>query len=235
MKKSALIIGTAALMSFAPAVQDAGKDLCEAYIPMTEGTTLTYEDYDGKDKLQGSQKMTVTKVEEVGNAIVVSVHTLIEGKKEEDKMEQDFTYTCEDGVFKMNMESFADPSMQESMKDMEIQITQENLEFPSNMEVGQSLPDGKMTMEVFSSGMKVMTMNVEIVNRKVEAAETIETAAGSFPCIKISFTTKTKMGFMNSEINVKEWMSPNVGVVRSESYKGDKLESYRILTGIEHP
>jgi len=41
------------------------------------------------------------------------------------------------------------------------------------------------------------------------------------------------MGFMNMETSTIEWLSPNVGAVRTETYdKKGNLESYRLLSKI---
>lgn len=220
-------------MSFTESLQDGGSDMCKAYIPLEKGTVLEYKDYDKKDKLNSTQLITIKDVVETANSVKVDVHSEIRGKKEDDKYESEYSYSCEDGVFKMNMEAFVNPEMTESFKDMEIKIEQENLTFPADMEVGQSLPDAHMTMEVLNNGIKMMTMNFDIINRKVEVLETMETEAGSFECLKMSFTTISKMGFVTTEIGVIEWIAPNVGVVRSENYdKKGNLEGYRVLSKI---
>jgi hypothetical protein len=43
---------------------------------------------------------------------------------------------------------------------------------------------------------------------------------------------KSIIGF---EVNVVEWLSKGNGIIRTESYKGDKLKSYSELTKIAKP
>jgi len=80
-----------------------------------------------------------------------------------------------------------------------------------------------------------MTMSFHVVDRKVEAFESITTAAGTFECFKLSQTTKSKMMFMNLTLKSIDWIAEGIGSVRSESYteKG-KLEGYTVLTNIKH-
>jgi hypothetical protein len=78
-----------------------------------------------------------------------------------------------------------------------------------------------------------MTMTVKVYNRKVEAIENITTPAGSFECSKITYNIDTKVG-LSVKLTGIEWVSKNVGVVRSESYntKG-KLQGYTLLTSLK--
>ena len=78
-------------------------------------------------------------------------------------------------------------------------------------------------------GTVIMNMFVNITNRKVEGKESVTTPAGTFDCFKITYDIETKFG-VKIERNAIEWIAKNVGTVRSESYKGDKLEGYTELT-----
>lgn len=84
--------------------------------------------------------------------------------------------------------------------------------------------------------MTVMTMTMNVKNRKVEAKEDITTPAGTFSCYKVSSEMETEMGqMMPIKVSIKtvEWFSENTGVVRSESYKSNgKLQGYSILSSL---
>ena len=56
-----------------------------------------------------------------------------------------------------------------------------------------------------------------ITNRKVEAIETITTAAGTFDCVKISYDVESKMMF-TIKAKGAEWYALETGLVKSESY-----------------
>jgi len=231
---SLLILLVVGGVSQAAQVQDGGQDLCQPFIPLEAGTSLTYHEYDAKDKLTSTQVMTVENVLENAQEIIVSLHMKMHDEKENEDSEANFEYSCEDGVFKMSMESFMTPNAEmENMEGMEIKVEQENLAYPNGLEVGQTLPDASIKVEFVMSGMSVMTTHTTISERKVEAKETVVTDAGSFECIKISYTSTSKMGFSNITAKAIEWISPNIGIVRSESYnKNDKLEGYRVLQAI---
>ena len=70
---------------------------------------------------------------------------------------------------------------------------------------------------------------IDITHRKIEGKETITTPAGSFECIKISSTIKIK-NIIGYEMQSIEWISKGNGVIRTESYRGDKMKGYSLLT-----
>ncbi len=232
MKKIIGIAAIAILSSFTTNVQDGGKELCKSYFPIQEGTVLSYETYNPKDKLESSNTMEVKKITETATAMTIDVYMKATDKKGKDVYESDFTYSCEGGVFKMSMDNMMDGQSMQSFKDMEMEITQTGLKFPGELFVGQKLEDGEMTMKMVSNGMEMMKFN--ITNREVLAKETITTPAGTFECFKITSTTKSKVAFMNIESSSVDWIAVNVGNVRSESYnKSGKLTGYTVLSEIK--
>ena len=236
MKRVLFILGVAVLTlsSFSSSVQDAGKNLCKAYFPLEKGTELTYENYNAKDKLQSTDYFSVTDIIETAESLTIKVHASSKDKKGEETYASDFEYLCEDGVFKMSMESMMNSEMMEAYKDMEVEITQTELAFPSDATVGQTLPDAEMNIKVSSNGIEVMTMTFRITDRKIEAKESITTPAGTFEAFKFSQSTNTKMMFMNKTYKSVDWIVENIGSVRSETYSSSgKLENYRILTNIK--
>lgn len=235
MKNLGIYIGILALtlMSFTNSFYEGGNDICKTYFPLEKGTKLTYQNYDSKDKLQSTDYFMVKDVVTANGITTISVEASGTDKKGEPSYETTFEYTCENGVFKISMESMMSPEQMEAYKDMEVTVTQSEIQFPSNMTVGQSLPDADMNVKVASNGMQIMEMNFKISNRKIEAKESITTAAGTFECFKLTQTTNMKMMFINKTFTSVDWITENIGPVRSETYddKG-KLESYRILTNI---
>lgn len=235
MKKIALGISVIALsiMSFAPVQNGGDSSVCTIYFPQQIGTELTYENYNANDKLESTDRFKVLSVAEVGDSTRIDVEAASYDKKGEEAYNSNVSYTCKDGVFRMSMESMLDPSMMEAYKDMEVTLTQSDITFPSDLNVGTSLPDAEMNVKVASNGMQVMEMNFKIVDRKVEAKESITTPAGTFDCFKLTQTTNMKMMFINKSFTTVDWITLNIGNVRSETYNKGSLESYRILTNIK--
>jgi len=73
-----------------------------------------------------------------------------------------------------------------------------------------------------------------VKNRQVGNRETLTTPAGKFDCIKIKQDVVTKTGFTVT-IETVQWYAEGVGVVKSESYRKDKLIGYSELTKLEKP
>lgn len=231
MKKIFLFPVILALMAFTLA--DEGSNMCQGYMLMEKGVTLEFKDYNAKDKLQGSQLTTVTDYSENAGVLNVMMHSIMKDDKDKLVHETDFGFTCQNGEIKIDMQTMMDEKMMEGFKDMEMTIDQTDLVYPSNFTEGQTLPDGTMTIKISSGGMQIMTIMTTVVDRKVEKFETIETPAGSFPCVKLTQTTKMDMGMMKTEVKSTDWFSMGVGSVRNESYDKDgALQSYRILTQI---
>jgi len=236
MRRLVLGVGVLALsfMSFTYASNGGGENVCTVYFPQQIGAELTYENYNAKDKLESTDRFKVVNFRENGDSTLIDVEAASFDKKGEEIYNSTFSYTCKDGVFRMSMESMMDPAMMEAYKDMEITMTQSDIVFPAEMNVGGALPDAEMNVTVTSNGMQVMEMNFKIVDRKVEAKESITTPAGTFDCFKLTQTTNMKMMFMNKTFTSVDWIVPNIGNVRSESYNNKgSLESYRILTNIK--
>jgi len=113
---------------------------------------------------------------------------------------------------------------------------------PLNLSVGKTLPEEEiMKITVKMTGMMNMTFHTTTTykNRKVEAKENITTPAGTFNCYKLRYDleTKTDMGMMKQQNTRKivEWLSPEIGTVKQETYnqKG-KLESTMLLSGTKN-
>lgn len=232
MKNWFLLPACALLMAFTPSTESTNSG-CDGYWMVELGKTLEYQDFNAKDKLVGSQLTTITELVELDGILNATIHSVSKDDKDKVTSEGDYKFSCKDGEITIDMQSMMNQQSMDAYEDMEVTIEQTNLIYPSRFTEGQTLPDGTMTMKVSSSGMVVMTMVVNIVDRKVEKFETITTPAGSFECVKLSQTMNSDMGMMKMTTKSIDWFSLGVGSVRSESYdKNGALQSYRILSKI---
>ena len=96
-----------------------------------------------------------------------------------------------------------------------------------------------MQYEVSQTGAdgKKAKLTVKITDRKVGQKESISVKAGTWECTKLTynFSMKIKVGLLSLPIDAKvtEWYSPEVGVVRSETWIKGKMESYSEITSID--
>jgi len=233
MKKILTLITAITFVSLSIAAPLA-KDHCKAYFPIEKGTKLTYENYSKKDKLESTDVMEVMDILETAEGLLIKIHASSVDKKGKETYDSDFEYRCEGNKFYVSLESMMDGEMMAPYKDMEVEIEQTDLVIPSALEVGATLPDGSITMNVKSNGIQIMSMKIEITDRKVEAIEEMTTDAGTFTCFKMSQNSTMNMGFTNKTYKSVDWIAENVGSVRSESYNDSgELQSYRVLKSIE--
>jgi hypothetical protein len=207
---------------------------CKMYFPAEEGTQIEITNFDKKDKVVGSSIQKITDKEINGDDVTLTVSQETYDKKGEQVMEGDFTVSCHDGKFYMDMRNFLNDETMSAYKDMEIEVDATDMVFPSEMSVGEQLPDASITVTINSGGMTMFTMKVWITNRKLEAREQITTSAGSFDCLKMSYDMETKM-MIKVQSKAVQWIAEDVGMVRSETYnKNGKLEGYSVLTSLKN-
>ena len=173
---------------------------------------------------------TITKVLAVnGNEAKVSNRMV--NKKGKEMTTSEGVYRCVNGTFSFDVKTMMPQDQAANMNNMEVKTEPVYLEFPSSMQVGNILNDANMTMEMYSGGMKIMTMTFNITNRKVEGQESITTPSGTYNCYKISndFRMKTMFAFEGRSMT---WFSPGIGIVKTETYKGDKAIGSSQLTRV---
>ncbi|HAN18933.1 MAG: hypothetical protein A2X13_11940 [Bacteroidetes bacterium GWC2_33_15] len=204
---------------------------CVFYYPKTKGAKLEYKSFDKKDKITGRSTQLVKDISENGGVIEALIETQSFDKKDKDLGKNEYTVKCENGVYSVDMKSFLDAATMEAYKDMNVNVTSDNLQIPSSIKVGDVLPDGKLRVMVSSEGVQVLDMSTTLSNRKVETREQITTEAGTFDCVKITYTITTKM-MISVRFEVAEWFCEGVGSVKTESYSKGNLMSYTVLSAI---
>lgn len=130
-----------------------------------------------------------------------------------------FSQECSFYYLQMEGAELINQQMISAYKDMDVKLETENLELPGKLNIEDELKDGSLTMEVRSSGIKIMTMKFIISDRKVEAKENITTDAGTFECYKLSSIVSITAP-MKITMKSIEWLSPETGMIKSESYNG---------------
>jgi hypothetical protein len=202
---------------------------CTFYFPNKQGAEIEMKSFTDKDKVTSISKSKV--VEFANNSI--KIHSEVFDQKEKPLANNDYTVSCKNGEFVMNMGNYMSGVNMDAYKDMDVKMETKDMHMPSNLKPGDVLDDGQLTMKVTNNGFPIMTMMVKVYNRKVAAIEKITTPAGTFECAKITYDVDSKTIFSISAKGA-EWIAKNVGVVRSESYSSKgKLNGYTLLTAIK--
>ena len=230
MKKSIFILLAA---FFILGISNLFSQECVFYSPVEKGTVLTHSNYDKKDKLTGTTTQTVIDNYVEEGTQVIKLRNEYQGVDMDSVFMTELELKCKDGKYYVDMESYIGENTLTPYSDMETTFEVENMTIPAELKVGEVLDNGKITVTISNNGMKIMTISVNISNRKVEAKEDITTRAGTFECYKISYDISTKM-LITIKASTVEWYAKNVGVVRSESYnKKGKLTGYTVLTDFQ--
>jgi len=225
LKKIIFFIGAYLLLAACVYAQD-----CAGYYPVKEGTVLGYKSFDEKGKPTSTNKQTI--ISKTATATGVDYAVKSESWDAKDKLVSEATLVmkCEGGKFFMDMKNFIDPKSMGDMKDMQMEVTGVDMEIPTEMAVGQTLPDANISLAFSSNGMVLMRITVNITNRKVVSQESLAVPAGTFDCLKLTYDIETKAMFKMSG-SVVQWMSKGPGVVKTETYdKKGKLSTSQVLT-----
>ncbi|MPM00534.1 hypothetical protein SDC9_46760 [bioreactor metagenome] len=204
---------------------------CPEYFPLSTGSSWEITSYNKKDKVDAVNSYVVKSKTDTTNGYKAVVGMTSADDKGKTTGAGDLIMKCAAGVFYFDMKNFLDQSTMEQNKDMDVTMTSTDMAFPATLSEGGKLPDANITYQISANGMVVMTMTVNITERKVVGKENMTTPAGSFEVWKISSKFQSKSGFMTVKLSTVDYISFGAGIVKTESYneKGE-LMSYTILT-----
>lgn len=216
MKKTILVILTTVLLGISTNAQDN----CSKYYPMVEGSSFEYTNYGKKGKIDGVTNYTISSVTSEGSATRATLDLKMHDKKGKEMFTSNYSFTCEDNMVKIDYQSLFPAQMMKQYSDMDLEmdISGTDIELPSDLSVGKELADANVSIAMNMSGIK-MNVSVDQTNRKVISKENITTSAGSFDCMVITETTKSKTMGANIEMNSKLWLAEGVGMIKQETYK----------------
>ncbi|WP_107039336.1 TapB family protein [Brumimicrobium mesophilum] len=210
---------------------------CENSKLLKEGTKWEISNFDKKERLTGINKYESISEETTANGMIwVMKTTGVDADGEEFIPESMVTIVCENGTYQMDFTEFLPTEILANLQNMEVEMENTNINFPSILDVNAKLEDATATITASTSGVSVMNLKLNITDRKIEGIETIETEAGSMKCLKITQNTIVTSGFINRSLKSTTWFLPTFGAVRTESFnqKG-KLIGVSELTSLTLP
>ncbi len=204
-----------------------GLNAQEIFFPTKEGTVLTYQSFDKKDKLSSTVKYTITQLSIRGSDMDITYQVESIDPKDKLVFKEEITIQQKGDKLYFDMSNFINKAafQQDGSIPAEIEITGNNLEVPSNPNPGDVLPDASVEMAM-KIGFVNMKMSANVTNRKVEAIEDITVAAGTFKGYK--FSSEVNSTVMGIKVNSKntDWYAKGIGIVKSENYdRNGKLQS----------
>ncbi|WP_184545375.1 hypothetical protein [Mucilaginibacter sp. FT3.2] len=207
---------------------------CSQFVNKADGKKLSYVSLDAKGKLQMTAVYLTTKKD----ASTVAVHATINDKDGKSIGAGDSEMICAGNAIKIDMKAFIPAATMKQYGNMQVNGEAKYLTYPSDLKPGQTLDDGSVTISLNNEGAAMGDLQMNIINRKVETAETVNTKAGNFDCFKITYDATTKIKMMGIGIpfsmKVTEWYSPELGrFVKSETYhKNGKLLGTVVLDAV---
>lgn len=233
--KSLIKIGLTSIIFFISVDIVMGQN-CDTFYPLKKGNSFEMQEFDGQNKLMGTNVVTVKDRIDAGGtaeATMLGTHTNAKGKSD---ASVEFKIKCDGVSFYMDLQTFA--NSMEKQKDMELKIDGGFSEMPlKGMKVGDQLKEAVMKMHMIQKGQE-MGLMVSTVRRKVEAKQSVVVPAGTFECYKIAVEVETVMEMMGMKMPAGksqhvEYFSVGIGTVKSEVYdKNGKLAHYSVLSKI---
>jgi hypothetical protein len=202
---------------------------CNTFGFLKKGAEIEMTNFDAKGKVTSKAKSTVLDVVNKGSDVEAKVETKSVNEKGKELMSGSVSVVCHGSYVSFSMKNMMSGDQTSMMKNMEVKVDETMLDYPNNISVGNTLKDGNFKADMFSGGMKLMTMNFNITNRKVVAEENLTTPAGTFNCYKITYTGNMKT-IVNMNFDATEWYSPKIGLVKSETTRNGKLMGSTMLT-----
>ncbi|WP_028376470.1 hypothetical protein [Leeuwenhoekiella sp. MAR_2009_132] len=153
--------------------------------------------------------------------------------KKRDTLEQEnYEIECTSKSVVLNHRNVVPAFLYDEYSNLEFDISKIALVVPKNLEIGQSLDDAVLEIDILATPIK-HRITYLLKDRCVTATETITTPAGTFNCIIIESKTSMKPQNENAGF-VKHWFAEGVGFIKQVDYnKKGQVSSVNILTELQ--
>lgn len=206
---------------------------CQDLYPFKQGVSFTTQHFNSKNKLTTTVKQKMISVENSGTQYTAQLENETFDAKNKNISKFNSKIVCDGTSLMIDSRAFSGQGMNDMPPNtnIEVKFSGDNFDFPLSASEGQTLKDLSFGSEGYMNGMKIMSFNMKITNRKVEAVEKITVPAGTFEAYKISYNSEVKTLGMTKKFKTISWIAKGVGMVKSENYddKGT-LSSYSQLT-----
>lgn len=207
----------------------SGQNL-DLFFSVTQGDSFTYTIYSPDGEVEYKYSCTNKEVNgaDLSDASVVYEYQFWEGDgkplfADEGKMDMKITLNSEGTTSYMY-------DMKKSMAIQDVVTMGDISSLPSELKVGQSVPDGKINIKVKSVGASFL-----ITDRKVVAIEDVTTPAGTFKGYKMEEVQTNKVLVSTKSFRIVTWYAKNIGCVKQEVYdkKGKLLRTLELTSLVQ--
>lgn len=207
----------------------SGQNL-DLFFSVTQGDSFTYTIYSPDGEVEYKYSCTNKEVNgaDLSDASVVYEYQFWDGDgkplfADEGKMDMKITLNSEGTTSYMY-------DMKKSMAIQDVVTMGDISSLPSELKVGQSVPDGKINIKVKSVGASFL-----ITDRKVVAIEDVTTPAGTFKGYKMEEVQTNKVLVSTKSFRIVTWYAKNIGCVKQEVYdkKGKLLRTLELTSLVQ--
>lgn len=207
----------------------SGQNL-DLFFSVTQGDSFTYTIYSPDGEVEYKYSCTNKEVNgaDLSDASVVYEYQFWKGDgkplfADEGKMDMKITLNSEGTTSYMY-------DMKKSMAIQDVVTMGDISSLPSELKVGQSVPDGKINIKVKSVGASFL-----ITDRKVVAIEDVTTPAGTFKGYNMEEVQTNKVLVSTKSFRIVTWYAKNIGCVKQEVYdkKGKLLRTLELTSLVQ--
>jgi hypothetical protein len=195
-------------------------------VKIKEGGGFEMANFDAKGKPNGLLKYLFKSVKQEGDVTVVEIQLESLSSKGKVETTQTFQMKCNGNESYVDAASLIMGEQLKSYESFNMVMKSNDIVFPNNLSVGQTLPDGSLTGTGDMSGIPV-TLEMKITDRKVESKENIKVGAGEFDTFKVRahtlMSTKT-IANLKFEFESVSYRAPGVlWDIKTETYRKGKM------------
>lgn len=208
MKK--FIVSLVALVAAVSAL--SGQNL-GVFFSITQGDSFTYTIYNPEGEVEYKYTYTNKEVSgaDLSDASVVYGYQFWDGEgaplfEDDGKMDMKITLNSEGTTSYMY-------DVKKSMAIQDVVTMGDVSSIPSDLKVGQTIPDGEIKIKVRNMGASFL-----ITDREVLAEEEITTPAGTFKTYKMDEVQTNKVLVSNKTFHIVTWYARNIGCIKQEVY-----------------
>lgn len=197
------------------------------YFCTRQGTELEYVNYDGAGQSVSNETVSVTNVQNQEQKSYALYFTKIVENKTKDNTSytlRHWTYekgksVCvEDLMYGPYIDSDSDPSIYNEEIRQALAAEKKwkgdnSFTLSDAAQAGESLPD-----RAYSYLNGVLKNEVTISGVSCMGRDSVNTVAGNFDCMKISYLKRIKVVLKTTTVRVNEWYAKGIGLVKSQSF-----------------
>ncbi|RAK69929.1 hypothetical protein [Hymenobacter edaphi] len=205
---------------------------CEHPFGLDDGTELTYQLLNEKNKPEGLQVLKVARITPHEAAKKAPAYTEVLLKSSlydaNNRLQRndEYVYLCRRDTVLTDGRLLLDPAMLRSFRDRRFAFEPVHLAWPNQPTPG-ALPGGKLTVQVSSPSVDIAQVMTSVTERKISGPESVTTPAGTFQCYKVEaryeYVTQARADMARRSVKrVVDYYAPGVGMVRSEMRDADR-------------